>query len=80
MYHNDRFSSTTKIDPYRAMINESDKELMKIIKKNLKQRLKAKIISETYPDGSYVGVSNCIKIIDKVYAIFIFQENYKSPN
>ena len=48
-------------------MNVSDKEFMK--KKNkenfLKRILKAKMVYVTYPDGSYVRVSNYIKIIDK---------------
>ena len=31
--------------------------------------LKAKTISEIYPDGSYEKVSNYIKIIDKEYVV-----------
>ena len=42
-------------------------------------RLKAKTISETYPDGSYIRVSNYIKIIGNEHVVFIPQEDYKSP-
>ena len=51
------------------MINASDKELMKKINPK-KERRKAKRVSEIYPDGSYVRVSNYIKIIDKEHVRF----------
>ena len=71
LYYNDRLHSTTKVAPFKAMMNASDKELMEKIRKNtLKMKLKAKTISETYPDGSYIRVSNYIKIIDKEHVRF----------
>ena len=51
--YNDRLHSTTNVAPFKAMKNASDKELMEKIRKNTqKRRLKAKTVSETYPDGS----------------------------
>ena len=49
-------------------------------KKNPKRILKAKKVFATYPDNSKVRVSNYIKIIVKDHFVFIFQEDYKSPN
>ena len=51
-------------------MNASDKELMEI-KKYPKNETNSKNSIETYPDDSYVRVSNYIKIIGK--------EDYKSP-
>ena len=42
----------------------------KIRKNTLKRRLKAKTVSETYPDRSYIRVSNYIKIIVKEHVRF----------
>ena len=81
LYYNERLHSTTKVSPFKVMMNASDKELMENIRKNtIKRRLKAKTVSETYPNGSYIRVSNYIKIIDKEHVIFILQEDYKSPS
>ena len=67
-YYNDKFHSTTKATSYKAMMNDSDQKLMRNKRKtSLKMRLNAKTVSVTYPDGSYVRVSNYIKIIDKEY-------------
>ena len=53
------------------MVNANDKEF---IRKNKEKhpigRLKAKTVSERYPDGSYIRVSNYIKIIDKEHVRF----------
>ena len=49
-------------------MNDSDQKIMRNKRKtSLKMRLNAKTVSVTYPDGSYVRVSNYIKIIDKEY-------------
>ena len=50
-----------------AMMNVIDKELIwkKIKKTPRKKRLKTMSVSKTYSKGSYVWVSNYIKIIDK---------------
>ena len=37
-------------------------------------------VSKTYPKGSYVWVSKCIKIIDKEHVYFTIQEDYKVLN
>ena len=81
LYYNDRLHSATKVAPFKAMVNASDKELMEKNKENtLKRRIKANTVSETYPDGSYIRVSNYIKIIDKEHVFFILKEDYKSPS
>ena len=71
MYYNDRLHSTIKVAPFKAMMNDSEKELIEDKKKNtLKRRLKTKRVSETYPDGSYVWVFKYIWIIDKEHVSF----------
>ena len=67
LYYNDRIHSITKVVPFKEIMKVSDKELME---KHLKRRRKAKKISETYPNGSYIRVSNYIKIIEKEHAHF----------
>ena len=62
LYYNDKLNSTTKVAPFKAMMNASGMNLWKKIRKNilkrrLKRRLKAKIVSETYSNGSYIRVS-----------------------
>ena len=42
-----------------------------------KKRLKAKTISEIYPDGSDLRVSNYIKTINKKHVVLILKEDYK---
>ena len=70
LHSNDWFHLTTKVAQYKAMMDASDKELMKIKEKHLKRRLKEKTVSETYPDDSYIIVSNYIKIIGKEHVCF----------
>ena len=71
MYYNDRLHSTTKVAPYKAIMDTSDNELMEEIKKQiLKRRLKAKTVSVTYLDCSNVRISNYVKIIDKEHVRF----------
>ena len=50
LYYNDRLHSTTKVDPFEAIMDASDKELMEIKKSILKRKLKAKTVSETYSE------------------------------
>ena len=69
LYFNNRLHLTTKVTPYKAIMDVSDNEVMGKIKKNtLKGRLKAKTV--TYPDGSNVRISNLVKIIDKQHLYF----------
>ena len=82
LYYNDRLHLTTKVVPFKAMMNanDKDKEIMRENKEiTLKGILKAKIISENYPNGSYIRVSNYIIIINKEYVLFILYKDYKSP-
>ena len=65
MYYNYRLHSTTKVAPYKAIMDVSDKELMGKINKNTRKRLKTKTVSVTHPDDSNVRISNYVKIIDK---------------
>ena len=80
MYYNERLHSTTEVAPFKAIKNVSDKELMENKEKHPKRRLKAKAVSETYPDGSYIRVSNLLKLLTKSMSVFILQEDYKSPS
>ena len=69
--YNYRLHSTTKVAPYKAIMDASDKELMGKIKKNtLKRRLKVRTISVTHPDRSNVRISNYVKFIDKQHIRF----------
>ena len=52
-------------------MNASDKELMNKKENILKMRLKAKTVSVTNYDVSYVRISNYIKIIDKEHIVYI---------
>ena len=58
LYYNNRKHSTTKVTPYKAMMNIGDKALMNEIKCNTIRRSKAKMSSETKKKHSYVRVSN----------------------
>ena len=80
LYYNDRLHSATKVTPFKTMMNASDKELMEKIKEKYpKKRLKAKTVSETYLDGSYIRVSNYIKIIDKEHVRFHPPRRLQNP-
>ena len=66
LYYNYRLHSTTKVTPYKAIMDANNKQLMgKINKNTLKRRLKAKTITETHSDNSNIRISNYVKIIDK---------------
>ena len=45
--------------------------------KHLKKETKTQTVSETYPDGSYIWVSNYIKIINKDHVFFILKKTTK---
>ena len=52
LYYNDRRHSTTKVAPYKAMMNWWDKELMEKIKTNtIKRRNNAKVLWESFPES-----------------------------
>ena len=70
LLYNNILHSTTKVSPYKTIMNASDKEFMKKKVKHPKRRLKAKTVSETYHDCSYIRASNYIKIIDKEHVRF----------
>ena len=66
LFYNDRLHSTTKVVPYKVIIDVSENELMGKIKKNtLKRRLKVKTITVTHLDCSNVRISTYVKIIGK---------------
>ena len=72
-YYNGRKNSTTKVAPYKAMINWWDKELMKKIKTNtIKRRNNAKVLWENFLENTFAWVSNFIKILDDEY-VHLFQ-------
>ena len=69
--YNDWLHSTTKVAPYKIIMDANDKELMgKINKNTLKRRIKAKTVNVTHPGGSNVRISNYVKIIDKQHVSF----------
>ena len=68
LYYNYRKHSTTKVAPYKAMMNIGDKALMNEIKCNtIQRRSKAKISSETFQEYSYARVSSYTRILDGGY-------------
>ena len=70
LYYNNRKHSTTKVAPYKAMMNIGDKSLMNEIKWNTIQRSKAKMSSETFQENSYARVSIYTRILDGGYILF----------
>ena len=66
IYYNDREHSTTKVAPFRVMMNIENKDLTHKIRENtIKKRQKVKMVTETFLKNSIVRVSNFIRFIDK---------------
>ena len=71
LYYNNRKHSTTKVAPYKVMMNIGNKALMNKIKCNtIQRRSKAKMSSETFQENSHVRVSNYTRILDGGYFRF----------
>ena len=66
IYYNDRPHSTTKVAPFKAMMNVENQERMTKIKNNTLQRRKdAKMFSDYYPNDCIIRVSNFIRLVDE---------------
>ena len=78
IYYNDREHSTTKVDPFRAMMNIENKDLIHKIRENtIKRRQKAKMVTETFLKNSIIRVSNFIRFIDEKHTRFNPPRGYK---
>ena len=65
-HYNDKLHSTSKVALYRAMINTSDKELVKKVNKiSRKMRLNTKSVSTTYPNGGSILSQITLKLLAK---------------
>ena len=71
IYYNDRPHSTTKVAPFKAMMNVENQELMAKIRNNTLQRRKdAKMFSEHYPNDCIIRVSNFIRLVGENHIRF----------
>ena len=79
IYYNDREHSTTKVAPFRAMMNIENKDLIHKIRENTKKRRqKVKMVTETFLKNSIVRVSNFIRFIDEKHIRFNPPRGYKN--
>ena len=70
--------STTKVAPFRVMMNIENKDLIHKIRENTKtRRQKAKMVTETFLKNSIVRVSNFIRFIDAKHIRFNPPRGYK---
>ena len=78
IYYNDREHSTTKVAPFRVMMNIENKDLIHKIRENtIKRSQKAKMVTETFLKNSIVRVSNFIRFIDEKHIRFNPPRGYK---
>ena len=71
LYYNGKRHSTRKVAPYQAIMNWWDKELLKKIKTNtIKRKNNVKILWESFPENTFVRVSNFTQILDDEYVRF----------
>ena len=72
------------IQPQRSLLTKQSWMLvkmnyLKIMKNTIKKRLKAEIVTMTYPDGNNIRISNYVKIINKHQVRFDPPRELKNP-
>ena len=79
IYNNDREHSTTKVDPFRAIMNYENKDfILKIYENTIKRRQKTKILLKIFWKNSIERLFNLIRFFDKKHIRFNSPRYYKN--